>query len=114
MLALDRVSKTYPNGVQALARFSAEIKQGEIVAIIGGSGCGKSTLLRAIAGLDRASAGTVTLDSEAINSPHAKIGIIFQEPRLLPWLSVADNIGFGPGGVAADVRRARSGHALPK
>ena len=40
MLALDRVSKTYPNGVQALARFCAEIRQGEIVAIIGGSGCG--------------------------------------------------------------------------
>jgi sulfonate transport system ATP-binding protein len=66
MLALDRVSKTYPNGVQALARFSAEIRQGEIVAIIGGSGCGKSTLLRAIAGLDRASSGAVTLDNEAI------------------------------------------------
>ena len=78
MLALDRVSKTYPNGVEALARFSAAIRQGEILAIIGGSGCGKSTLLRAIAGLDRASSGTVTLDSEAISSPHAKIGIIYQ------------------------------------
>ena len=95
MLALDKVGKVYPNGVHALERFSAEINPGEIVAIIGGSGCGKSTLLRAIAGLDRASSGTVTLDSETITSPHAKIGIIFQEPRLLPWLSVADNIGFG-------------------
>src|ERR1700748_1033355 len=114
MLALDRVSKTYPNGVQALARFSAEIKQGEIVAIIGGSGCGKSTLLRAIAGLDRASAGTVTLDSEAINSPHAKIGIIFQEPRLLPWLSVADNIGFGLSGLPADIRRQTVARALQR
>ena len=58
MLALDRVGKIYPNGVNALARFSAEIAPGEIVAIIGGSGCGKSTLLRAIAGLDRATSGT--------------------------------------------------------
>ncbi len=57
MLALDKVGKTYPNGVHALERFSAEIRPGEIVAIIGGSGCGKSTLLRAIAGLDRASDG---------------------------------------------------------
>ena len=88
MLALDKVGKTYPNGVHALERFSAEIGRGEIVAIIGGSGCGKSTLLRAIAGLDRASTGTVTLDDATITAPHAKIGIIFQEPRLLPWLSV--------------------------
>jgi sulfonate transport system ATP-binding protein len=114
MLALDRVSKTYPNGVQALARFSAEIKQGEILAIIGGSGCGKSTLLRAIAGLDRASSGTVTLDNEAIASPHAKIGIIFQEPRLLPWLSVADNIGFGLSELPADLRREKVASALAK
>src|SRR5580704_14178738 len=95
MLALDRVGKIYPNGVNALARFSAEIAPGEIVAIIGGSGCGKSTLLRAIADLDRATSGKVTLDATAISVPHEKIGIIFQEPRLLPWLSVAGNIGFG-------------------
>ena len=69
MLALDRVGKIYPNGVNALARFSAEIAPGEIVAIIGGSGCGKSTLLRAIAGLDRATSGTVTLDATAIAAP---------------------------------------------
>ncbi|MBU6461304.1 MAG: ATP-binding cassette domain-containing protein, partial [Proteobacteria bacterium] len=54
MLVLNRVGKIYPNGVNALERFSAEIQLGEIVAIIGGSGCGKSTLLRAVAGLDRA------------------------------------------------------------
>ena len=69
MLVLDRVGKTYPNGVHALDRFSAEIRQGEIVAIIGGSGCGKSTLLRAIAGLDRATSGTVTLDDISISAP---------------------------------------------
>src|SRR5205085_9250620 len=89
MLILDRVGKIYPNGVNALERFSAEIRLGEIVAVIGGSGCGKSTLLRAIAGLDRATSGSVTLDEVTISAPHAKIGIIFQEPRLLPWLSVA-------------------------
>jgi len=114
MLALDRVGKTYPNGVQALARFSAEIRLGEIVAIIGGSGCGKSTLLRAIAGLDRATTGTVTLDNETIAAPHAKIGIIFQEPRLLPWLSVADNIGFGLADLPAAARREKVGRALER
>jgi len=114
MLALDRVGKTYPNGVHALERFSAEIKPGEIVAIIGGSGCGKSTLLRAIAGLDRASTGTVTLDDTTITAPHAKIGIIFQEPRLLPWLSVADNIGFGLSELPAALRRERVATALAR
>src|SRR4051812_11205007 len=114
MLALDRVGKTYPNGVHALERFSAEIRPGEIVAIIGGSGCGKSTLLRAIAGLDRASTGTVTLDDVTITAPHAKIGIIFQEPRLLPWLSVADNIGFGLTELPADARREKVARALAR
>jgi len=114
MLALDRVGKTYPNGVHALERFSADIGRGEIVAIIGGSGCGKSTLLRAIAGLDRASTGTVTLDDISITAPHAKIGIIFQEPRLLPWLSVADNIGFGLSELPAAIRREKVARALDR
>jgi sulfonate transport system ATP-binding protein len=114
MLALEKVGKTYPNGVHALERFSAHIKPGEIVAIIGGSGCGKSTLLRAVAGLDRASAGSVTLDGTVITAPHEKIGIIFQEPRLLPWLSVAHNIGFGLYDLPADVRRERIARALAR
>jgi sulfonate transport system ATP-binding protein len=114
MLVLDRLDKTYPNGVHALDRFSAEIRLGEIVAIIGGSGCGKSTLLRAVAGLDRATSGTVTLDATSIAAPHAKIGIIFQEPRLLPWLSVADNIGFGLSDTPADVRREKIFRALAR
>src|SRR5689334_96134 len=114
MLALDRIGKTYPNGVHALERFSAEIRLGEIVAIIGGSGCGKSTLLRAVAGLDRASSGTVTLDREAILKPHRKIGIIFQEPRLLPWLTVAQNIAFGLSDLSAGERRERVARALAK
>ena len=97
MLVLDRLGKTYPNGVHALGGVSLEVEPGEIVAVIGGSGCGKSTLLRAIGGLDPATEGTVTLDGERITRPHEKIGIIFQEPRLLPWLKVADNVGFGLG-----------------
>jgi sulfonate transport system ATP-binding protein len=114
MLVLDRVGKVYPNGVHALKRFSAEIGRGEIVAIIGGSGCGKSTLLRAIAGLDRATSGTASLDGVAIAEPHAKIGIIFQEPRLLPWLSVADNIGFGLSDLPAETRREKVGRSLAR
>jgi len=95
MLELDRVGKTYPNGVRALDGVSLSVGPGEILAIVGGSGCGKSTLLRAISGLDTPSQGRVLLDGQPVTSPHEKIGIIFQEPRLLPWLSVAGNVGFG-------------------
>jgi sulfonate transport system ATP-binding protein len=112
MLVLDRVGKVYPNGVNALEGFSAHIAPGEIVAVIGGSGCGKSTLLRAISGLDRVTSGSIVLDSDTIAAPHEKIGIIFQEPRLLPWLSVVDNIGFGLSGLAATEREERIAHAL--
>jgi len=95
MLSLQRVGKTYPNGVRALDGISLDVEPGEIVAVIGGSGCGKSTLLRAISGLDTPSQGQVVLDGAPVTRPHEKIGVIFQEPRLLPWLSVADNVGFG-------------------
>lgn len=114
MLVLDHVGKTYPNSVHALENFSARIRPGEIVAIIGGSGCGKSTLLRAISGLDRATTGSVTLDDISITAPHEKIGIIFQEPRLLPWLSVADNIGFGLGDLPSAERKQRVTRALAR
>jgi sulfonate transport system ATP-binding protein len=95
MLILDRVGKIYPNGVHALDEVSLEVAPGELLVIIGGSGSGKSTLLRAASGLDVPTQGRVTLDGLTITAPHERIGIIFQEPRLLPWLRVVDNIGFG-------------------
>jgi len=114
MLTLDRVSKTYPNGVHALEGLSLEVAPGEIVAVIGGSGCGKSTLLRAIGGLDPASEGTIALDGQLIRATHAKIGLVFQEPRLLPWLKVADNVGFGIADRPRSERNARVGAALER
>jgi sulfonate transport system ATP-binding protein len=95
VLALENVGKTYPNGVRALDGVTLDVAPGEIVAIVGGSGCGKSTLLRITSGLDRPSNGSVRLDGAVITRPHEKIGIVFQEPRLLPWLRVAKNVGFG-------------------
>jgi len=114
MLVIDHVGKIYPNGVHALENFSVRIRPGEIVAIIGGSGCGKSTLLRTISGLDRATTGSVTLDAVSITAPNEKVGIIFQEPRLLPWLSVAENIGFGLGHLPSTVRQQRVARALAR
>jgi sulfonate transport system ATP-binding protein len=95
MLNIAHVGKTYDNAVRALDGVSLDVAPGEIVAVVGGSGCGKSTLLRLVSGLDRPTQGQVALDGDTIVAPHQKIGIVFQEPRLLPWLTVAGNVGFG-------------------
>ena len=107
MLALDNIAKTYPNGVRALDGITLEVRRGEIVVVVGGSGCGKSTLLRVVSGLDKPSQGKIVLDGETITQPHEKIGIVFQEPRLLPWLSVAENVGFGLDDRPRTERRTR-------
>ncbi|WP_132252440.1 ABC transporter ATP-binding protein [Methylobacterium segetis] len=114
MLTIADLSKTYADGTQALANIDLEVPAGEIVALIGGSGCGKTTLLRLVAGLDRASAGQIRLDGEAITAPHPGVGLVFQEPRLLPWLSVSDNVGFGLAHLPGGERRARVAHALER
>jgi sulfonate transport system ATP-binding protein len=114
MLVLDRVGKTYPNGVRALDGLSLAIGPGEIVVVVGGSGCGKSTLLRAIGGLDPPTQGRIVLDTALITAPHEKIGLIFQEPRLLPWLRVADNVGFGLEHLPRDQRTARVATAVER
>jgi sulfonate transport system ATP-binding protein len=107
MLILANVGKTYPNGVRALDGVTLSIARGEIAAVVGGSGCGKSTLLRIICGLDRPTQGRVALDGAAIEGPREEIGIVFQEPRLLPWLSVERNVGFGLEPRPAGERRDR-------
>jgi sulfonate transport system ATP-binding protein len=114
MLVLENVSKIYRNGVRALDGVSFAVKPGELLAIVGGSGCGKSTLLRGVAGLDAPTRGRVLLDGEEIKAPHERIGIVFQEPRLLPWLKVADNIGFGLNNRPASERNERVGNALAR
>src|ERR1043166_9447045 len=114
MLVLDRIDKTYPNGVNALDGVSLEVAPGEILVVIGGSGCGKSTMLRAISGLDTPTKGRVLLDGSVITEPREEIGIIFQEPRLLPWLRVADNVGFGLEDRPREERRERGAHALAR
>jgi len=112
MLAIRHLSKTYPNGTAALRDFSLEVSGGQAVAIVGGSGCGKSTLLRLIAGLEQPTEGSVQVGGEAIAEPHPAVGLVFQEPRLLPWLTVADNIALGLDDIAPAERVHRVQEAL--
>lgn len=95
MLDVSSLSKIYPNGTHALQDFSLSIAKGELVAVIGGSGCGKSTLLRLLSGLEAPTQGEISLEGRRLTEPDPLVNIVFQEPRLFPWLTVADNIGFG-------------------
>jgi sulfonate transport system ATP-binding protein len=113
-LNIARVGKIYDNAVRALDGVSLDVKAGEIVAVVGGSGCGKSTLLRLVSGLDSPTQGKVALDGDTIASPHEKIGIVFQEPRLLPWLTVAGNVGFGLAGRPKSERAERVARQLDR
>jgi sulfonate transport system ATP-binding protein len=103
MLEILDLAKRFANGVAALGPLDLFVGRGEAVAVVGTSGCGKSTLLRIIGGLEPATAGSVRIDGEAVRAPRPEIGIVFQEPRLMPWLTVAGNVTFGLGGV----KRAR-------
>jgi sulfonate transport system ATP-binding protein len=114
MLVLDAISKTYADGTEALRRVTLTIPNGEIVALLGGSGCGKTTLLRLVAGLDTPSAGQIRLDDESISAPHPSVGIIFQEPRLFPWLTISENAGFGLMHLPRDEREALVANALAR
>jgi len=95
MLRIENISKRFANGFIALDNLNLTVDQGEIISLVGTSGCGKSTLLRIISGLEYPTVGEVFIDDEAIHSPHPKIGLIFQEPRLMLWLTVRENVEFG-------------------
>jgi NitT/TauT family transport system ATP-binding protein len=92
MLEATDISHTYASGVSALDGVSLRVAAGDALAVIGPSGCGKSTLLRILCGLQPPSAGTVLFEGAALDGPSAQIGLMFQEPALLPWRGVRDNI----------------------
>ncbi|TFE02461.1 ABC transporter ATP-binding protein [Jeotgalibacillus sp. R-1-5s-1] len=93
MLTVKKASKLFKGGTAGFKDVSFTIQKGEIVGILGTSGCGKSTLLRVLSGLEQSDSGTIHTGDEQ-GSQQAG-GMIFQEPRLMPWLSVEDNVLFG-------------------
>ncbi|MEK3797278.1 ABC transporter ATP-binding protein [Peribacillus sp. FSL H8-0477] len=88
MLSVQQVSRTFNHKQAGLIDVSFTVEEGEIIGILGTSGCGKSTLLRVLSGLDKDYTGNFSLEKE-------EVGMMFQEPRLMPWLTVEQNVSFG-------------------
>ncbi len=111
---LSKSHKLKGEALEVLQGIDLEIQPGEFVALVGASGCGKTTLLRILLGMERDFIGTVEQDGAAIAGPGLERGIVFQEHRLLPWLTVEQNVAFGLGGRVKDKQevRARVRHYL--
>lgn len=115
LIRLDTVSMTFPTrkgDVDAVEDFTLDITEGEIVVLVGASGCGKSTLLNMVAGFLRPTAGRILLEGQEITRVEPRCGMIFQSYALFPWMSVLDNVAFGPriAGIGAGERRGRARH----
>ena len=115
-IEIKKLNKTYPTTppVVALEGVDLDVKSGEFVALLGPSGCGKSTLLNIIAGFEQASAGEMAVDQSPVHRPGPERGVVFQEAALFPWLSVWDNVIFGPKvqGVAQSIYEPRAKEML--
>jgi ABC-type nitrate/sulfonate/bicarbonate transport system ATPase subunit len=98
-LSVKDVSKVFHVGeerIEALHHVSLDVAKGEFVCLIGASGCGKSTLLRIVAGFERPSSGDVRVYDAPISGPGSDRGMVFQDYALFPWMTVRQNIAFGP------------------
>jgi NitT/TauT family transport system ATP-binding protein len=99
IVEIKRVTKQFrlqDQIIHALAETDLTIAKGEFVCLIGASGCGKSTLLRIIAGFEQPTSGDALMWGKPIDGPDPTRGMVFQDYALFPWLSVRENIGFGP------------------
>ncbi len=95
LLKAEGLAVTYASArgpVKALEGLDATLRTGEFLSVLGPSGCGKSTLLKIVAGLLKPSGGRVMLAGRAIDGPRPDVGIVFQQPTLLPWQSALDNV----------------------
>ena len=97
-ISIETLSKTYPGAtpVKALEDINLHVEPGEFVALLGPSGCGKSTLLNLIAGFEGPTSGHLRVDDRVVTAPGPDRGVVFQEAALFPWLTVWENVVFGP------------------
>lgn len=98
LIKVEHISKNFINNgevLEVLGDINFEVGRGETSVILGPSGCGKTTLFSIIAGLIPATKGSIFFKNEETIFPHKKIGVVFQETRLFPWLKVRDNVAFG-------------------
>lgn len=97
-LEINGITKHFTLGkgqIRALEDIYFEVAKGELICLIGSSGCGKTTLLRIIAGLEKQTSGQILLDGRVIDDTSRERGMVFQEPRLFPWLTLEENVAFG-------------------
>lgn len=97
-MEINHIKKQFVTGdeiLDVLEDISFSVKSGDFISIVGGSGCGKSTLLRILAGLEKQTEGSIKKDGIDITAPSVDVGVVFQEDRLLPWLTVEQNVMFG-------------------
>lgn len=97
-ISIQDVSKIYPTvpPVIALDNIKLEVAEGDFVALLGPSGCGKSTLLNLIAGFEAPTSGALHVNERPVQAPGPDRGVVFQEAALFPWLTVWENVIFGP------------------
>lgn len=114
VIQLRDVTKVYDNGVSALGPLDLTVEAGEFISLVGPSGCGKSTLLRVIAGLSAPTYGDVNVAGNRGDHSKHNIGFVFQEPTLMPWATVSDNVQLPLklSHVARDQSETRVGQAL--
>jgi NitT/TauT family transport system ATP-binding protein len=111
VIRLDHVDKTYRTRrgelVHALASIDLEVGDAELVTLVGASGCGKSTLLKLVAGLTPPTHGRIHVRDAEVHGPFPDVGFVFQQPVLLPWRSVLDNVLFSVEMLGLDPRHYR-------
>ena len=116
-ISLERVSRRFVidgRPLTVLDDVSFDVPAHGISAVVGPNGSGKSTLLRLIAGLLNPDAGTIAIDGDAVADADERVGLVFQEPRLLPWRTALDNVAFPLelAGMARDQRHEKAGELL--